>query len=148
MSNKVTINTSPLNKVNMPNKISVHDTIYYYSRGVTTLKMGNIIEQFCKDDADKTRVENLFKILVPPDGIMDAYNSGKLHWNDFKTWYEGYLAGMDVFDTTLGAELTWLGELMGVEVLTLCCREARDDSHCHRKIIYDSLPKEMQGVRW
>ena len=36
---------------------------------------------------------------------------------------------------------------MGVNKLTLCCYERPEDQWCHRKLIYDALPKQMKGGR-
>lgn len=36
---------------------------------------------------------------------------------------------------------------LDVSELTLCCFEPEADEHCHRKLIYDALPRAMKGLR-
>ena len=82
------------------------------------------------------------KIIVPPWYLVDAFKGGKINWEQYKNVYLQQLAAFDVRRV-----LCDLGKKLNIEELVLCCWESETDEHCHRKLLYDTLPTSLKGQR-
>jgi hypothetical protein len=93
-------------------------------------------------------------ILVPEWDIVRAYRAGIMDWEVYTESYSRKLArrlsekGLPGNGPRMRIVyvLTSAAVKLGVDEITLCCWEAEDNPHCHRKLIYHWLPEVMKGV--
>jgi hypothetical protein len=117
-----------------------------------------------------SRLPNL-RILSPSTELLDLWKGTRgidADWKVYERRYWDEVATMcrgsetirqgakaliaDGLETDLrGACLAFIlraaARSLGVSELTLCCFEPDADEHCHRKLIYDALPRAMRGLR-
>ena len=81
-------------------------------------------------------------IIVPSWGLVAGYKAGRVSWAAYTRIYQENLARVD-----LRSAIEKLCQMVGYEEITLCCWEGADVEECHRKLLYDALPRSYQGVR-
>lgn len=67
-------------------------------------------------------------------------------WHGAKSLLEQGLRA-DMRGACLAYVLKSAADSGGATELTLCCYEPPQAKYCHRKLIFDSLPEEMKGIR-
>lgn len=108
------------------------------------------------------------KVLAPSRELLHAYKRGTIDWDGYSRVYWEEIAGrcksspavwsggrglpadgeaQDMRQACLVFLLTSAAKRLGVEEISLCCHERPEDEHCHRKIIFDVLPPQIQGPR-
>lgn len=114
----------------MPNKIAISNTA---PPGIITLQQ--IILELGP-------YHELFELLIPEKTLWLGYKNEGLDWETFTKFYKRQIRYLAV-----DKMLKKIAKHLGVEEITLCCYEAAADEKCHRKILFDRLPEEMQGER-
>jgi uncharacterized protein YeaO (DUF488 family) len=114
----------------LPNKIAVSNTA---PAGVLTLQ--EVIEQLGAG-------HELFRLLIPSVAQWKGYKDGSIDWIAFQRVYRKRIIYLD-----LGMIMAAIADHLNVDEITLCCYEAEKDEHCHRKLIFDYLPEDIQGAR-
>jgi uncharacterized protein YeaO (DUF488 family) len=84
----------------------------------------------------------LAAVIVPSWGLVSGYKEGRVSWAAYTRIYQENLARVDLRNA-----MRDLCIILGHEEITLCCWEGADVEECHRKLLYDALPRSYQGVR-
>ncbi len=114
----------------MPNKIAISNTA---PDGVTTLQ--SLIEALGPG-------HELFHLLIPAKWLWKDAKAGKIDWDEYTVAYKAQIRFLDLYMI-----MKVLCKHLKVDEITLCCYEAEKDEHCHRKLLFDWLPEDIQGQR-
>jgi uncharacterized protein YeaO (DUF488 family) len=114
----------------LPNKIAISNTA---PNGVLTLQ--EIVETLGPG-------HELLLLLIPAKWLWKDYKAGKINWAEYKIAYRAQIRFVDLWTI-----MKVLCKHLGTAEITLCCYEAEKDEHCHRKLLFDWLPDDIQGER-
>jgi uncharacterized protein YeaO (DUF488 family) len=106
------------------------------------LSIANSTPKGVKMRTVKSVFPTLAAFIVPPWGLVKSYKDGKLSWEAYTRIYYESLSKVD-----LRGAMKKLCDLVGHDEVSLCCWEGVDEEQCHRKLLYDLLPKDIRGVR-
>lgn len=114
----------------LPNKIAISNTAPANSRTLQTIIM------------ELGPGHELFQRLIPDKKIWFDYKRGEITWEQFEVAYQTQIEFLN-----LRKIMRILCNHLGAEEITLCCWEAANDEHCHRKLLFDNFHDSYMGVR-
>lgn len=95
--------------------------------------------------------------LVPPPNLVWRFKNGEINWNQYVVEFSSHLrreaaaAGITpeyiYLEETIRDICLKIQAVTGFDEITLCCWEGPKNPQCHRKYIYDHLPKDMRGIK-
>ena len=106
------------------------------------LSIANSMPKGVRMQTVKELFPTLATIITPGWGLVAGFKAGKVSWAAYTRIYEEGLQKIN-----LEQAMHKLCSLAGSDDLVLCCWEGADVEECHRKLLYDALPRSYQGVR-